>query len=607
MMVSGYLRRGKSWLDALAMEPGVRLVGEGVLYCGGALVISAIGWRNVPLPVSAVLAAISPGWRSLAAALGAGLGYRLLWPGKGGLVWTALAYLFGLLLRLGEKTDFFPLAAGSVMIPALTGTLLRLPMAVWAIQSMTALGATGLFCLLKESREPLVFWAVGALGVRGLASMGGLPLAAFLAGLGCGCVPGAVLLGLALETSGMAGMTAGMCMVYLLRTAPVPIRWRELGAPAAGCLAGMALGNSWEPWVFLGVSTGGIFASWVPALRQPTGGTRVQLEQAAQALARMQRALLELPGESPDLQDGVEKLRQEACEDCPRGENCRQKSEMDVTPFRNPLAFSCPRTGRVLREARRVREQMRLVQMQHRRLEEYRMALAQQYGMLSRYLQRVADRLPFGGRGTRLRYRAAVSVRSQVKGRVDGDRCAAFPGIGARFYVLLCDGMGTGTGAAVEAGAALKLLRQMLTAGLPPRYAMGSLNSQLVLMGQSGYVTADLAEVRLDTGRASLYKWGAAPSWLLRGKRWEKLGESSTPPGRTLSESAERVTRLSLCRGETLVMASDGVAFGQTIPAQESIRSTGELAEALLKTYCTQGEDDATLAVIRLEPIGKRG
>lgn len=605
MMVSGILLRGKRKLDALTMEPGIRLVGAGAVYGGGALVISAIGCGGVPIPAAAVLAAVSPGWQNLAALLGAGIGYRLFWPGRGGVLWTALAFFLGLALRAGEKTDFFPLAAGGVMIPALTGTLLRLPVWEWGLQS--ALGGlyTGLFFLLHRTKEPIAFWAAGALGVRGLMELRAVPLACFLAGAGCGCVPGAVLLGLALETAGKTGMTAGLCGALLLRNSPLPESWRRLAAPAAGALLGMLLGKQWDLGVFLGVSLGGAAAAYIPwqPLHQHSGTARVQLEQAARALGRMQRGLLELPEEIVNPQDAVEKLRQDACEECPKAEDCRQRLEMDDTPFRDPLAFSCPRTGRVMRSARRVREQMRLVQMQHRRLREYRMALAQQYGMLSLYLQRVADRLPLGDLVGRIRYRVAVSVRSREKRRVDGDRCAAFPGLGARFYILLCDGMGTGSGAAVEASRALKLVREMLTAGLSPRYAMGSLNSQLVLTGQSGAVTVDLAEVRLDTGRASLYKWGAAPSWLLRRKEAVKLGQASPPPGLDLSEGGERVARLSLCRGETLVLASDGVAFGETLSPPEGVWPTGALAEMLLKNYAAR-EDDATVAVIRLEPLG---
>ena len=603
MMVSGYLLKRR--LGALCMEPGIRMAGEAVLFFGAALAVAAIGWRDQPIQASAVLVAVSPGWQSAAAMLGSVLGYRLFWPGKGGLIWSVLGFALGFALRTGEKLDFFPLAAGSVMVPALTGTLLRLPAQTLMGQALWGLGSAGLFFLLVRTREPVFLWAAGALTVRGLMQMQAGPLAGLLAGLGSGCVPGAVLLGLALESGGGAGMTAGLTMAYLLRTLPVPHLWRQLLAPAAGCMVGMALGRSWNPGLLLGVSVGGMLSGWIPPLRQTSGPARVQLEQAALALSRMQRALLELPGEATAPQDAVERLKQDACLECPRAEGCRQREEMDDTPFRDPLAFSCPRTGRVLREARHIREQQRLVQMQHRRLEEYRMALAQQYGMLSRYLQRVADRLPLGSNMGRIRYRVAVSVRSRGKARVDGDRCAAFPGTGPRFYILLCDGMGTGRAAAVEATQALRLMRQMLTAGLPPRYAMGSLNSQLLLTGQSGAVTADLTEVRLDTGMATLYKWGACPSWLLRRKEAVRLGSPAPPPGLGMEESEERVTRLSLCRGETLVMASDGVAFGKTVPVPESILGTGALAEQLLETYALRGEDDATLAVIRLEPMGK--
>ena len=163
-MVSGILLRGKRKLDALTMEPGIRLVGAGAVYGGGALVISAIGCGGVPIPAAAVLAAVSPGWRNLAALLGAGIGYRLFWPGRGGVLWTALAFFLGLALRAGEKTDFFPLAAGGVMIPALTGTLLRLPVWEWGLQS--ALGGlyTGLFFCSTEQKSPLPFGRQGHWG-----------------------------------------------------------------------------------------------------------------------------------------------------------------------------------------------------------------------------------------------------------------------------------------------------------------------------------------------------------------------------------------------------------------------------------------------------------
>ena len=122
---------------------------------------------------------------------------------------------------------------------------------------------------------------------------------------------------------------------------------------------------------------------------------------------------IDIPGFSDPMPDRVDRLKTAACADCSKQGACPQKQAMDDSIFLDPLSFSCPHTGRVLREAARVREQQRLLEAQHKRREEYRMAVAQQYGMLSRYLQRVADGLPVQLSPGQIRYRVAVSVRSR--------------------------------------------------------------------------------------------------------------------------------------------------------------------------------------------------
>ena len=164
--------------------------------------------------------------------------------------------------------------------------------------------------------------------------------------------------------------------------------------------------------------------------------------------------------------------------------------------------------------------------------------------------------------------------------------------------------MGTGMGAAQEGKAAGNLLRDMLSAGFPPAYALRSLNSLLVLRGRAGAVTVDLAEVELDTGRASIYKWGAAPSYILRDGKAEKIGTASPPPGLSMTEGRETVERLSLRRGEVLVLLSDGVDGEAALGSAEQLEamSPGELAAWALESGCRGAEDDATAAVIRLAP-----
>ena len=112
----------------------------------------------------------------------------------------------------------------------------------------------------------------------------------------------------------------------------------------------------------------------------------------------------------------------------------------------------------------------------------------------------------------------------------------------------------------------------------------------------------DLAEIRLDSGRVTLYKWGACASWILRKNRIEKAGTATLPPGMSVKEGREEVVRLSLRRGETLILLSDGIEAGEALCREVLAPELppGELAERILER--ASGEDDATVAVIRLRP-----
>ena len=201
-------------------------------------------------------------------------------------------------------------------------------------------------------------------------------------------------------------------------------------------------------------------------------------------------------------------------------------------------------------------------------------------------------------------FEVQVAARSHGKERANGDRCLAFAGPECRYYVLLCDGMGTGLGAAQDGTTAAGLLRQMLVAGFPADHALESLNSLLALRGTAGAVTVDLAELRLDTGIACVFKWGAAPSWVLTRGGAQKIGTATPPPGLNAGENRMAAEKLSLRRGEVLILLSDGVD-GEGIQHLSMLSPDappGELAAEILEKGCGSAEDDATAAVIRLRP-----
>ena len=111
-------------------------------------------------------------------------------------------------------------------------------------------------------------------------------------------------------------------------------------------------------------------------------------------------------------------------------------------------------------------------------------------------------------------------------------------------------------------------------------------------------------EILVDTGRGTLYKWGAAPSYLIGGLGAEKIGTAGPPPGLSVTDTRETAHQLSLRRGETLVLVSDGVGEEEALHCclRMASASPGELANGLLTCSRFGGEDDATVVLVELDP-----
>lgn len=335
-----------------------------------------------------------------------------------------------------------------------------------------------------------------------------------------------------------------------------------------------------------------------------TGGAQVRLELTAEVMGDFSRELERTRPPEIDREALLQNLRLRACGSCVLRTGCLERKRLSVKLLDDPRPFPCRKPGRLGRELREARQSLRRMEALRRREGEYRAALASQYRFLEIYLRRLSDRLPRGTAGRRIRYSIRAAVRTRRRDSVSGDRWAAFPGDAGRYYFLLCDGMGVGPAAREDSRRFLALLRQLLLSGCPPREALRSLNSFLTLGNRTGAVTVDLAELRLDNGLAMLYKWGAAPGYLVRRGRTQKIGTAMPPPGLSVTEGREWTARLSLRGGETLILVSDGVD-GEAVPRRVGLAPDappGEMAERLLELSSGKPEDDATAAVIRLYP-----
>ena len=200
-----------------------------------------------------------------------------------------------------------------------------------------------------------------------------------------------------------------------------------------------------------------------------------------------------------------------------------------------------------------------------------------------------------------------VAARGRRGARISGDRGICFHTDDGRLYAILCDGMGTGADAAKESTTAVDTLSSLIQAGMQPDHAMEFLNGMYILRDTGCFSTMDILELSLITGQGTLYKWGAAPSYVKSGKIVKKLGTAAPPPGLGVgSTNAAEVIRLSLWRGDMLVLVSDGVVREET---EDILRGyDGENVKELASLLTAQaeaagGEDDMTAAVLKLDEL----
>ena len=631
--IESYVRTYRGQLRKWALDPRVRL-GAGAAGCFlGGLVLSGASLAHTALPLTMGLVCALTGWDAVLAALGGAAGYLLFWGRAGlqGLAWLGCALAAALALgkrRILEESPMLMSALGALIVSA-GGLAFQIflkdatPVPQYLLRVVLGGFSVKLGELVRDRRDRLADWVAMGFTVLALAQVApfGFSLGHVAAGMlaAAAPLPAAALAGLALDLSQLTRtpMTAVLCFAYLTRL--VPVRFRQLRplVPGAVYLLVMGLSANREYLPFFALTLGAFLGQLLPPTpelthrRGETGLAQVRLELMAQVLAQTQQLLLEEPGIPIDEEALLLRTRERACGSCPNRKTCRDRlMPLPTQLLHSPLvevsslSVPCKKPGRMILELRRTQEQLRALRADRERQGECRGAVIQQYQFLSAFLQQQSDRL--GSREGRLRQRYQVEVTVCSAGREDanGDRCVSFPGTGCRHYILLCDGMGTGLGAAQEGQTAVTLLRQMLTAGFPAEYALRSLNSLLVLRGRAAAVTADLVEVALDSGRATVYKWGAAPSWLFYGAGAEKIGTATPPPGLSVSEGRETVERLSLRRGEVLVLTSDGVEADRALRRERGIGTLphGEIAARLLELGGREEEDDATVAAVRLVP-----
>lgn len=242
--------------------------------------------------------------------------------------------------------------------------------------------------------------------------------------------------------------------------------------------------------------------------------------------------------------------------------------------------------------------------------------MAKQYGEISNVINLLSEEIEAGytaREAAPARYCLEITAASEPKPgqSVCGDTLIHFKRDN-KYFVILCDGMGSGASAMSQSRLAARLFEEFLKAGFEKRTAVDMINSALALKAdQESFSTADILEINLETCVAEFLKIGSAQSFLKTKSNIEVISSKALPIGILENIDAEPECR-ELKAGDMILMISDGVGeAGAGVLKNEWIkkllmlenRNDKELAKLILTSAKSRTRfcDDMTCCVIKIK------
>ncbi|MDE6732622.1 MAG: SpoIIE family protein phosphatase [Oscillospiraceae bacterium] len=218
-----------------------------------------------------------------------------------------------------------------------------------------------------------------------------------------------------------------------------------------------------------------------------------------------------------------------------------------------------------------------------------------------------------GGSNERFRILASERTRLSAKvgayqlaygeNRVCGDCYDCFTAADGALYVILSDGMGTGSRARVDSAMACSVLSKLLKSGVALSAALETVNTVLMVKSaDESYATLDICKIDLNTGECAVYKAGAATTYIKSSDRLIRASLSSPPAG-TGGKLTVPAQKFSVRKGDVIVMMTDGANPDEQWLSRELSKPADpdalseRIAKAARAAECGRGDDISVVAV----------
>lgn len=208
----------------------------------------------------------------------------------------------------------------------------------------------------------------------------------------------------------------------------------------------------------------------------------------------------------------------------------------------------------------------------------------------------------------------SVKTLSRYKNEISGDNFYVGDINDGRKLFMIADGMGNGARASEDSHNLLDALEELLMAGFDREMSIRIVNAYLSQRNKGErFATLDMLLMDLYTGYISVYKHGAAATFIKRDQWIEVLKSTSLPMGIVEGADFESCQK-KLYIDDIVVMISDGVMDGIILENKEEYMrdiimkceeyEPEELADEIIGQLRSVGgeylSDDATIIVIKL-------
>jgi len=367
-----------------------------------------------------------------------------------------------------------------------------------------------------------------------------------------------------------------------------------------------------------------------PALR---GRIVRQLKTVAGAVCGLADGVTSIPDKKESYREICERISQRVCEGCSLYENCKKQNfaeknakeiwevmesdgYCDTSNMPRIFGQTCLRSERFLNEFGHIYELYKQNTILTGAAQSSRDIMARQYSEISNVIELLSRGVELAeveyDAGNR-RFFPKVTVRQEPKSgqNISGDAITFFEK-DSKFYVILCDGMGSGEDAGHQSRLTARLFEKFLKAGFDKATSLKMINSALMLKAdQESFSTVDILEIDTETGECEFLKVGSAQSFIKRKKEIEVISSKSLPVG--ILENIDVSSQIfNLASGDIILMMSDGISeAGSGVLKNDWIkklllldkRNPRELADLIMVGAKARARfsDDMTVCVIKIE------